>query len=149
VRRFNISVAIAAPPERVWEVMSEVERWPEWTRSVREVRRLGSRPLQVGSRVLIRQPAFPPALWKVTALDPGKSFAWTSVAPGLRVVAEHRVDGTQSGATATLSLELSGLFGNLFGRMTKEITERYLAMEADGLKRRSENSSYTAAEPGT
>jgi uncharacterized protein YndB with AHSA1/START domain len=148
MRHFSISVDIAAPPERVWQVMSEVERWPEWTRSVREVRRLGNGgPLQVGSRVLVRQPAFPPALWKVTALDPGKSFAWTSAAPGLRVVASHRVDGSPSGTSATLSLELHGLFGSLFGRMTKEITERYLAMEADGLRKRSEDSSYTASEP--
>lgn len=128
--------------------MSDVERWPEWTRSVREVRRLGEGPLQVGSRVLIRQPAFPPALWKVTTLDADRGFLWTSVAPGLRVVANHSVEASATGATATLSLELHGLFGNVFGRMTRDITERYLAMEAEGLKLRSENPGFTIAKSG-
>lgn len=147
MRSFSITVDIAATPDRVWDVISDVERWPEWTLSVREVRWLGGGPLQVGSRVLISQPAFPPALWKVTELQPGRNFTWTSVAPGLRVVARHGVESSPSGAKATLSLELQGMFGNLFGRMTRDITERYLAMEAAGLKNRSEDVSYYAAEP--
>lgn len=148
MRRFRITVDIAAPPSRVWEVVSDVERWPEWTRSVREVRRLGEGPLGVGSRILIRQPAFPPALWKVTGLEPGKGFMWTSGAPGLRVVANHRVEASPSGTVATLSLELQGLFGNIFGRMTKEITERYLAMEAEGLRQRAQDPGFTVATSG-
>jgi hypothetical protein len=73
---------------------------------------------------------------------------WTSGAPGLRVVANHRVEASPSGAVATLSLELQGLFGNIFGRMTKEITERYLAMEAEGLKQRAEDPGFTVATSG-
>lgn len=145
MRRFTTTVDIGAPPARVWEVMSAVERWPEWTRSVREVRRIGDGPLAVGSRVLIRQPAFPPALWKVTALEPSRGFVWVSVAPGLRVVGNHAVEASGAGATATLSLELNGLFGNAFGRMTKDITERYLAMEAEGLRRRAEDPEFFVA----
>jgi hypothetical protein len=36
----------------------------------------------------------------------------------------------------------------MFGRMTKGITERYLAFEASGLKARSENPGYRHGEAG-
>lgn len=142
MRKFSISIDIAAPVARVWDVMSDTGRWHEWTPSVTSIRRVGDGPFAVGSRVWIRQPKFPPALWKLTAIDPGRSFTWVSVAPGLRVVARHGVDPAAGGSRATLSLDLQGLFGGLFGRMTKDITERYLAFEAKGLKARSENPAF-------
>jgi uncharacterized membrane protein len=142
MRRFSISTDIDAPAERAWQVMSDTERWHEWTPSVTSVTRLGGAPFAVGSRVMIRQPKFPPALWKLTAIEPGRSFTWVSVAPGLRVVAHHQVEPTAAGSRATLSLDLQGLFGGVFGRMTRDITERYLAFEARGLKARSENPGF-------
>ena len=142
MRRFSITTDIAAPAEHVWQVMSDTDRWHEWTPSVTSVKRLGGGPFAVGSRVVIRQPRFPPALWKLSAIEPGRSFTWISVAPGLRVVAHHGVEPTAAGSRATLSLDLQGIFGGVFGRMTRNITERYLALEAKGLKARSENPEF-------
>src|SRR4051812_13830024 len=142
MRQFSISIAIAAPPERVWEVMSDVDRWHEWTPSITAVKRLGGRPFAVGSRAMVRQPKFPPAIWKITAIEPGRSFTWISVGPGIRVVARHSVEPKDAGSRATLLLELQGIFGGVFGRLTKDITERYLAFEATGLKARSEHPDF-------
>jgi uncharacterized protein YndB with AHSA1/START domain len=135
---FRISVDIAAPPDLVWSVMVDAERWHEWTPSVRSIRRLDSGPLRVGSRALIRQPRFPPAMWKVTALDPGRCFTWRSGAPGMWVYALHSVESVEGGARATLRLHYEGVIGRLMGRITHAITNRYLDFEAAGLKRRSE-----------
>jgi uncharacterized protein YndB with AHSA1/START domain len=142
MRKFSITTDIAAPAERVWQVMSDTDRWHEWTPSVTSVKRLGGRPFAVGSRAVIRQPRFPPALWKIAAIEPGRSFTWISVGPGLRVVGHHSVEPAAAGSRATLSLELQGIFGGVFGQMTKDITGRYLAFEAEGLKARSENPSF-------
>jgi len=142
MRSFRISIDIAAPPERVWQVMSDVDRWHEWTRSVTSITRKDHGAFVVGSRAVIRQPKFPPALWKVTAIGPGPTFEWTNRAPGVRVVARHGVEPIATGARAALSLEYHGLFAGFLARMTKGITERYLALEAKGLKARSENPSF-------
>jgi len=142
MRKFSITTDIAAPAERVWQVMSDVERWHEWTPSVRSIERLDSGPFAIGSRVVIRQPKFPPAWWKLTAIEPGRSFTWVSAAPGFRVVGHHCVEPTPDGSRATLSLELQGVLGGVWGRLTRDITERYLAMEATGLKARSEDPQF-------
>jgi uncharacterized protein YndB with AHSA1/START domain len=140
VRSFSIAIDVAAPPERVWQVMSDVERWHEWTPSISSVKLRG--PLGVGTTAVIRQPKFPPAWWKITEIQPGTSFKWVSTGPGFRVVALHSVRPIAGGARATLSLELQGLLGGIFGRITKDITERYIALEAKGLKARSENPAF-------
>lgn len=148
MRAFRISVRIDAPPERVWQVMSDVERWHEWTPSIRSIRRLDDGPLAVGSSALIRQPRFPPAKWKVTELEPARSFTWVSAGPGVRVVARHSVAAEGDGSVATLALDYHGMLGGVLGRLTRTITERYLAYEARGLKARSEDAHYRHAEPG-
>ena len=140
MRHFSITVDIAAPADRVWAVMSDVERWHEWTPSITRVTLLRKGALAVGSRALVRQPKFPPALWRVTELVPGRSFTWVSVAPGLRVIGRHAVELTVNGTRAVLTLELKGMVGGLWGRLTRGITERYVAYEAAGLKARSEET---------
>ena len=136
---FRIEVAINAPPDSVWAVMRDIERWPEWTPTVRKVRRLDTRPLAVGSRAVILQPKLPPAKWKVTELDDARrSFTWETWGPGMRLQARHSVEGTGNTSRATLSIQFSGLLGPLFARVTRSLNHRYLALEAKGLKERSE-----------
>jgi uncharacterized membrane protein len=134
----EISIDIAAPPEVVWAVMTDAEGWPEWTASVTSVRLLDGSELRMGSRALIRQPKFPPAVWRVTALEPGRRFTWKSGAPLMWVFAHHSIHPAQAGSRVTLRLDYEGVVGRLLGRLTRDITNRYLAMEANGLKARSE-----------
>jgi hypothetical protein len=135
---FELSVDIAAPPDVVWSVMSDAERWHEWTPSVRGIRMLDKGPLAIGSRALIRQPKFPPAVWKVTGLEPGRSFTWKTGAPGMWAYGRHSVAAIPGGSRATLHLHYEGPLGRLLARMTRDITNRYLGYEAAGLKKRSE-----------
>jgi uncharacterized protein YndB with AHSA1/START domain len=48
---FTITVDIDAPPDRVWAVMSDIERWPEWTPTVTSIARMGHRPADPTRRV--------------------------------------------------------------------------------------------------
>ena len=125
--------------------MSDIERWHEWTASVRSVRRFDTGPLRLGSRAVIRQPKLPPAMWKVTTIEPGRSFAWISGGPTMWVHAHHSVEPIPGGARAMLGLHFQGPLARLLGRMTAGINDRYLAMEAAGLKKRSEELQGVSA----
>lgn len=138
---YRISVDISAPPDLVWSIITDVERWHEWTASVRGIRLLDKDkgPLRIGSRALVRQPKLLPAVWKVTALDPGRGFTWTTGAPATWIHAFHAVDPIPTGARVTLRVEFSGPLARVIARLTADLNNRYLAMEAAGLKQRSED----------
>lgn len=138
MKEFDVTVDIAAAPERVWDVMRDVERWPEWTPSMERVQRLEGGAFAVGSRVRIKQPSLPPSDWRVTALEEGRGFAWASRSPGVRVRGEHWIEPTRDGSRVTLSLHFSGPLGPLVARLGRSLIERYVAMEASGLRERSE-----------
>ena len=142
---FDTAVEIQAPPDRVWSVMRDVERWPEWTPSISSVTRLEGGPFDVGSRARIRQPKLFPAVWRVTELEEGRGFTWVTHSPGVRVRARHYVEPTAQGARATLSLDFSGPLAQIVARLTRGLNERYLALEAKGLKERSESGATQAA----
>lgn len=136
------SVEVAASPERVWEVLVDVERWPEWTDSVTGVRPLDTGPLAVGSRVEISQPRIPTGTYTVTALEPGSTFTWEQRQPGSTVAARHECTPLPDGGTRVeLSVAMSGPVGGIVGRLYRKLTDRYLAMEAAGLKARAEDSA--------
>ena len=136
------SIEVAAPPVRVWEVLVDVERWPEWTDSVSSVRLLGDGPLAVGSRVEVSQPRIPQGTYTVTALDPGRAFTWEQRQPGSTVSAHHECTPLPDGGTRVeLRVVMSGALGGVVGRLYRGLTERYLAMEAAGLKARAEGTT--------
>jgi hypothetical protein len=136
---FQIEIEIDASPDRVWGVMRDVQRWPEWTPSVTSVRLMNGGPLAIGTRAVVRQPKLPPALWRVTELDDaGRSFTWVSTAPGVRVIAKHSVATLGQKSRAALSLHFEGLLAPLLVKATRKLNDRYLALEANGLKSRAE-----------
>ena len=120
--------------------MSDVERWHEWTASITSIRKIDPGPLTVGSRAIVRQPKLPPARWRVTQLDPQKGFIWVSTGPGLLVTGRHIIERTSSGSRVTLAVEYSGPLGPLLAWFTGSLNDRYIALEAAGLKRRSEDA---------
>lgn len=138
MRSFSNTVDIAAPSDRVWRIMVDVERWPEWTRSMTTVRRLEGGPFAVGSSAWISQPKLRPAVWTVTELKAGRSFTWSARGPGFRVSGTHSVEPIEGGSRVTLSLQFDGLLGGLMGSLFKKLNVEYMDLEAGGLKRRSE-----------
>lgn len=136
------TVDVQAPPERVWAVLVDVERWPQWTDSVTGVRLLDPGPLAVGSRVELSQPRIPTGTYVVTALEPPRVFTWEQRQPGSTVVAHHECAPLPDGGTRVeLRVQMGGAVGAVVGRLYRRLTDRYLALEAAGLKARAESGA--------
>ena len=146
MKTFSITVDIKAPPQRVWAVLSDVEGWPDWTASVKRVERLDAGPLVGGGRARLWQPKLRPAIWQITKVEKGSNFTWATRSPGLLVTGHHVIEPIKKGSASrvTLRVEFSGLLGPLVAWLTRRLNERYLGLEAAGLKRRSEQAPRLA-----
>jgi uncharacterized membrane protein len=130
---------VGAPAEVVWQVFSDVERWPEWTESVSKLTALDGPELRPGARFEIRQPKFPKLVWRVTEVEPGVSWTWVTRSPGATTTATHIVRAAGPDRTVVEQvLDQGGALGGLVARLMAGTTRRYLEMEAAGLKARSE-----------
>ena len=137
--RHNSSIDINAPLDRVWQTLSDVRRWPDWTKSMTDVRPLDQGPLRVGSRVRVKQPRVPSATWRITRYEPGVRFDWETQFTGVHMTATHELMEAADGhVVVVLSVEQRGPLVRILGRRLAVTAKRYLDMESTGLKAASE-----------
>jgi uncharacterized membrane protein len=144
----SVSVTIDAPPEKVFAVLCDVERWPEWTSTMTRIRRLESGAFALGSSAHVRQPRLRPAVWQVTDFEDRRNFTWTTRSLGLSMSASHLIEPQGAGCRVVLSLELSGFLAPLISRLYGGLMERYITTESQGLKRRSESAATKTTGAG-
>jgi carbon monoxide dehydrogenase subunit G len=51
--RFESSIDIDAPVEKVWALIDKLEEWPQWMPSIKKISRLSKEPLTVGSQLFV------------------------------------------------------------------------------------------------
>lgn len=135
----DVTIAIDASPALVWRVFAEVERWPEWTGSVTRLTPLDGADLAVGRRYRIEQPGMPKLVWEVTELEPGVSWTWRQRSPGGTTRASHVVETRPGGGTLVRQrIDQRGPVGLAVALLMRRKTRRFLDLEAQGLKARSE-----------
>ena len=139
---FEQSIEIDAGQQRVWEVLTDLEAWPQRIESVEEVELLTPPPVGEGSRVRLKQPKLPEGTWDVTVWDVPSYFEWRQKSGGVAIVAGHRVDSLEGGGRSrlTLTIEMRGLLVPVVGRLYRDLTNRYMSVEAQSMKRAAESA---------
>ena len=139
--RFEKSIDIDAPQQRVWAVLGDLEAWPQRIETVDTVELLTPAPITTGSRVRLKQPKLPEGTWDITVWDAPSNFEWTQKAGGTTSVAGHRVEALgQNRARLTLTLDMRGLLIPIMALFYKDLTNRYMTLEAEGMKRAAETT---------
>jgi hypothetical protein len=141
------SIEIDAPAPVVWDVFTDVERWSEWTASIQRIVAVDGPGIEVGRRFAIEQPRLPKLVWEVTDVEPGRSWTWRQWSFGGTTFAVHEL--VPQGTARTLvrqRIDQRGPIGALVGALMRRTTRRYLELEAQGLKARSEQRHRDAAD---
>jgi uncharacterized membrane protein len=138
---FERSIDIDAPQQRAWDVLSALEAWPEHIETVESVDLLTPAPIRKGSRVRLKQPKLPEGTWDITVWDAPSYFEWTQKTGATTSVAGHRVEALGEGrARLTLTLDLRGVLIPIIALFYKDLTNRYMSLEAEGMKRAAEST---------
>ena len=139
--RFEKSIDINASPQRVWEVLSGIEAWPQRIGTVDTIKVLTAPPIDTGTQVRLKQPKLPDGIWEINVWDVPFYFEWTQKQSGVTSVAGHRVDSLgERRARLTLTLDMSGLLVPLIGLFYKNLTNEYMDREAEDIRRAAESS---------
>jgi uncharacterized membrane protein len=137
--QFEKSVEINAPQQRVWDVLSDLEGWPQRIETVDVVEVLTPPPVSKGGRVRLKQPKLPEGTWDVTTWHAPSYFEWTQKTGGNTSIAGHRVEALdEDRARLTLTLEMRGFLIPVIALFYKGLVNRYMNLEAEGMKRAAE-----------
>jgi len=133
------SIVIDAPAPVVWDVFVDVVGWPTWTTSVERIVPLDGPEIRVGNRFEIKQPHLPKLVWEVTDVASGRSWTWRQRSRGATTIASHEVVAQDGGKTLVQQrIDQRGPVGVTVGWLTRRLTNRYLDLEAQGLRACSE-----------
>jgi uncharacterized membrane protein len=142
------SVEISAPAPVVWDVFVDVERWPEWTASVKRIVPLDGPGIEVGKRFEIKQPRIPTVVWEVTEVVPGVSWTWRQKSFGGTTFASHELVAQRDDRTLVRQrIDQRGPIGIAVGVLMRRLTKRYLELEGHGLKQRNEERRRQGVSP--
>jgi uncharacterized protein YndB with AHSA1/START domain len=124
----------SASPSTVWQILADVEHWPDWTPTVINITPVGEAGLQVGARYRVTQPKLRPAIYEVTECVPNERFTWAQKLPGGALVADHRIAKRDGQTEIELSFVSEGLLANIAAGLYAKMIREYVATEAWSLK---------------
>ncbi|MFO7191296.1 MULTISPECIES: SRPBCC family protein [Thermocrispum] len=133
-----------AAPERVWALLSDIEKWPALLPTFNQITRLdGTGPIGIGTKFDVRQPGLPKAVYQITDWEPGKLFTWQSQAPGVVTTASHRVEPTADGTRIVLTLDWTGPLARISTLLLGRKARRYVSSEAEHIAQAAEDGEGT------
>jgi uncharacterized protein YndB with AHSA1/START domain len=109
---FSHTVETDAAPERVWEIWTDVSRWPEWDTELITATLEGE--FRAGARGTLKPRTGPPSAFTIAELEPGRSYTFTTQLPACRLNVRRVLEPTARGTRFTHEVSFAGPMALLF-----------------------------------
>jgi uncharacterized protein YndB with AHSA1/START domain len=110
---------IAADPESVWRLLTDLEKWPTWKHAVRSVALHGS----LAPGTLFVWQAGPGTISStLQEVDPPRAISWTGSTMGIKAIDTFRLEPRDGGTFVREAESWEGLVARLFaGRLRRTL----------------------------
>jgi uncharacterized protein YndB with AHSA1/START domain len=138
-KEYRVSRAIQAPPQVVWELLTDPSSYQDWNRAVLSI----EGTMETGSTIRLVSVASPKRTFslKVTSMEAPVRMVWSDGMPlGLfRGVRTYWLDPLDNGTTFSMTEEFTGPLSGLIARSIPDLTDSFNQF-ADGLKAAAEGA---------
>jgi uncharacterized protein YndB with AHSA1/START domain len=133
--RSRRELEIAAPPEVVWGVLTDFDRWPQWNPEVKSMDFEG--PLAAGS--VFRWKAGPGTIVStLEEVDPPRYVSWRGRTMSIGAIHEWRLEPRDGGTHVETEETFSGVLARVLRRSLQKQLDRALEEGLGHLKREAE-----------
>lgn len=128
-RTVSISADIAAPPQRVWTLLTDAEGFPRWNSTVSKI----EGPIAPGRKLAIRVPASPRVFTPtVSVFEPERRMVWRDgAAPIFEGVRVFDIAAAERGSRFTMTETLAGLMLPLIAGSLPDFAQVFTQYAAD------------------
>ena len=131
----RVELKIAAPPERVWDILTRFQDWPRWNPDVKSMAFDG--PVAPGSE--FRWKAGPGTIVStLEVVEPPRYIRWRGHTMSINAVHEWRLEPSDGGTRVETEESFSGLLARLLRRQLQKTLDKSLRDGLEHLKREAE-----------
>ena len=137
--RFESSIDIDAPPEKVWTLIDKLEQWPQWMPSIKKIERVSKGPLTAGSQLSVtaKVSGFTvKLLMTIIKFVPERTVVMQGKALGTSLTRFYNLEPLNDKTRATIGGEVSGVLAWLARRGGQAVSDEI----AQAAKKRIEGS---------
>jgi carbon monoxide dehydrogenase subunit G len=148
--QLSLTKHIAAPPERVWSILTDLDDSPRTISAITSVERLSAdQGLQVGTRWRETRTMFgkeATEVMEVTAVDPGSSYVVEAESGNVHYRSRLSVEPSGEGSVLTMTFHgeprgaLTKFVAATVGKLMQGATRKALAKDLDDIARAAESS---------
>ena len=123
--RFESSIDINAPAEKVWAMIDKLEEWPQWMPSIKKIERLSKEPLTVGSQLSVTAEVSGLTvilLMTITEFVPGRTVVMRGKALGTSLTRFYTLEPVNGKTKVTIGGDVSGALAWLARRGGQEVS---------------------------
>lgn len=124
--KFESSVDINAPADKIWAVVDRLEEWHQWMPSIKRIERLSAEPLTVGSQLFVTAKVSRftvKLLMTITKFVPERIVVLQGKALGTGLTRFYILEPANGKTRATVGGEVSGILAWLARRGGQAVSD--------------------------